>query len=247
MFVVVPEYAQQAADIIEMFLRSGEIDIVVVDSIAELVPSEEIEASTEEWQIGLHARVMNKSIRKWAAAIASLGADADMRPSILLVNQTRESMERGEVTPGGWQQYFKSSIDIRMGLAKYKYKASSKKGERDSDEVLYADVTGVIKKNKTHPPRKRFAYRFYLSNVDGFSCGSTNELGVVLQRAIEWQVIECEKKGQRILGYNFGKGKGRRTWKTQKAIVASLAEDNELFWAVRDETMGLVVESHKGL
>lgn len=146
-FVVVPEYLQQAGDIVQSLIRSQEVDLFVIDSIAELVPSEEIEKSNEDYHIGLHARKFNQAMRKWGASIAALGADATMKPAVLLVNQTRESLDRGEVTPGGWQQYFKSSIDIRVGAARYAFK-EYKKGKTRIEEMLYLDATGTIKKNK---------------------------------------------------------------------------------------------------
>ena len=245
MFVVVPEYAQQAGDIVEAFLRSGEIDVVVIDSIAELTPAEEIEASTEEWQMGLHARVMNKAIRRWGAALNALGADATMKPVVLLVNQTRDSITRGEVTPGGWQQYFKSSIDVRIGAAKYQFK-EYKQGKQKIEELLFADVSGLVRKNKTHVPMKRFSFRFYLSNIDGFETGSTNEIGVILKRSLEWGVIEKKMKGKQVVGYSFKWGEWDDEWKTQKAIVEDMQANELFFWAVRDRTLDVVVKAAKG-
>lgn len=241
-YVIVPEYAEAGVDIAETFLRSAEIDAVVVDSIADMTPSAEIERSAEEPTIGLQARLINMAMRKWGAAINSFGADAVMKPVVLLINQTRDHMERGEVTPGGWQQYFKSSIDIRVDAAKYAFKEVKTKGgdgkTTKEEELLYLDATGRVKKNKTHPPMKRFSYRFYMAGVDGFDCGSTNEAGVVLARALEYEVIARSEKD--IYSY------GDFEWKTQKSIAEQFETDPNLFYGVRDATMAKVTAAARG-
>lgn len=240
-YVVTPEFLEQAGDIVELLIRSGEVDLFVVDSIAELTPSDEIERSTEEYQVGLHARKMNKALRKWGAAMNALGSNADLKPAVLLINQTRESMSHGEVTPGGWMQYFKSSVDIRMGAAKYAYREYKRDGQK-LEELLYADTSGVVKKNKTHVPQKRFSYRFYLANVDGMETGSTNEVGVLIKRALEWEVVQ-RGDGASKGGYSFMD----RSWKTQKALARDLHSDVRLFYELRAQTMAVVVNDAKGL
>ena len=242
-FVVVPEYMQQAGDIVQSLLRSGEVDIFVVDSIAELVPAEEIQGSTEDYHVGLAARKFNQTMRKWGASIAKLGGDASMKPCVLLINQTRDSMGRGEVTPGGWQQYFKSSIDIRMGAAKYEIK-ETKQGSKKIEELLYMDTSGLVRKNKTHPPMKRFSYRFYVSNVGEFETGSTNDFGVIMMRAVDWEIILRPKKDRYVYTDNAG---NEHVWRTQKAVMACMRDNVRLFWEIRDKLLDAVIRDAKGL
>jgi RecA/RadA recombinase len=241
LYVILPEYAEQGVDVIEAFIRSGEVDLIVVDSLAEMTPMGEIESSTEDWQVALHARLVNKAMRKWGAAINRLGADAVMKPAVLLVNQTRESMHRGEVTPGGWQQYFKSSVDIRLNKASYKKKETGT-GVNNVEEVEYADISGQVRKNKTFVSQRRFSFRLYVHGAGKFPTGSTNELGTVVDRALEYRTIDRPRTTQ----YVFKNGSGKHEWSTQKQIIKAMREDEELFWAIRDETMRRVISRVKG-
>jgi len=233
-FVFVPEYAEQGIDIADNLLRSGEIDFLGVDSIAELVPGKEIETSAEEWQIGLQARLVNKGFRKWSASINSFGVHTSTLPVVFIVNQIRESM-MGETIPGGWMQRFKSAIMIRVNGSKGKFKESGK-GDEKIKELVFMDISGFTKKNKTYPAFKRYSTRLYVAGNSGHPTGSTNEYGIVRQRAIENGVIQVDNKTS-SKKYIYDKV----VYKTQKALEEAMKADYELFWKIRDETMEIVV------
>ena len=118
--------------------------------------------------------------------------------------------------------------------------------EEDGEEPVY-DIVGAatetflangIVVHNTYPAYKRFSTRLYVSGGHGHPCGSTNEYGVVKDRAIEYGVIETEKKGSsKVFHY------GEETWKTQKSIVESMKQNYELFWDIRDKTLALAVEA----
>ena len=261
LFVFVPEYAEQGLDIFDKLMRSEEIDIAAIDSIADLVPSKEIASSTEEWQMGLQARLVNKGIRRMRASLNALGADALMRPTIVLINQTRDNIGGyEEVCPGGWAQKFAAGIRVRVNTASYKFKESGS-GKEKTKELQYADMSGFTKKNKRYPPMKKYSVRLYLDDQgEDAPAGSTNEHSVVFDRAKEFGVITQPKKnGPHELNLAVTKRckpiyaddelaeddrlEFVRSWKTQKEGKQELQRDHLLFWAVRNVTMAQALET----
>jgi len=229
-YVFVPEYAEQGIDISDKLLRSGEIDFLGVDSVADLTPMKEIESSTEEWQMGLQARLVNKAFRKWGSALNACGANSVSRPTVFIINQEREDMEGHKVNPGGWAQQFKAQIKVRISEPKYKFKEHGA-GDNKVQELQYADVSGFTYKNKTYPPKKRMSYRLYLADHPDHPAGSTNEFGSVVDNALIYGVVE--RPDPKKSTYIFGDS----TWNSQKAIMDALRESHGLFWQIRDETM----------
>jgi recombination protein RecA len=94
LWVARPTYAEQAVDIMNHIIRSGACDLIILDSVAAMVPTKEIEASAEKFQQGLGARIMNKAIRTWVAGIseAETSEEASTMPTIVLINQVRQKI-----------------------------------------------------------------------------------------------------------------------------------------------------------
>ena len=238
-FVFVPEYAEQGIDIADKLLRSGEIDVLAVDSIAELTPGKEIETSVEEWQMGLQARLVNKALRKWNSSINALGACAEMCPVVLLINQVRANLGGYEdVCPGGAGQKYKSAIRVRVNAAKYSFKEHGS-GESKVKELQFVDISGFTKKNKTFPPMKRFSMRLYLDDFDGHPAGSMNEFSCVATRAMEFGIILRPTKTT----YTYSDDIYELTWSSQKKIVEDMQADQKLFWAIRESTLAVALET----
>jgi recombination protein RecA len=107
-----PDTGEQALEITEALVRSGAIDIIVVDSVAALVPRLEIEGEMGETQVGLQARLMSQALRKLAAAIGRSGT------AVIFINQLREKVGivfgNPEVTPGGRALKFYASVRIDL-------------------------------------------------------------------------------------------------------------------------------------
>lgn len=142
-----PDYGEQALDIADMLVRSGAVDLVVVDSVAALIPQAELEGDMGESQVGGHARLMSHAMRRLTGTIHK------SRTSVIFINQIR--MKIGivygspEVTTGGNALKFYSSvrIDIRR-------KGTIKKG----DEILGAETRVKVVKNKVAPPFKEAVF-----------------------------------------------------------------------------------------
>ena len=139
-----PDSGEQALDIVEALVRSGAIDVVVIDSVAALTPRAELEGEMIDQQIGLQARLMSRALRKLTAIAAKTNT------IIIFTNQVR--MQIGMVmfgnpttTPGGKALKFFSSVRIEL-----KRKAQIKKG----DEIIGSRILAKVVKNKVAPPFK---------------------------------------------------------------------------------------------
>ena len=143
LYVSQPDTGEQALEITEMLIRSGAIDIIVIDSVAALVPKAEIDGDMGDSHVGLQARLMSQALRKLAGAINSANTVA------IFINQLREKVGimfgNPEVTPGGRALKFYSSVRIEV-----------RKGEaiKEGDQIIGNKTKIKVVKNKTAPPFK---------------------------------------------------------------------------------------------
>ena len=136
-----PDNAEQSLEICEYLVRSGAIDIVVVDSVAALVPKAELEGDMGDSHVGLQARLMSQALRKLTAAISRSNT------AVVFINQIREKVGviwgNPEVTPGGRALKFYSSVRIDLRRLE-----SIKQGT----DIIGARVRARVVKNKVAPP-----------------------------------------------------------------------------------------------
>ncbi len=136
-----PDTAEQALEITEKLVRSDALDVVVIDSVAALVPRAEIEGEMGDTHVGLQARLMSQALRKLTAAISR------SRTAVVFINQLREKVGimfgNPEVTPGGRALKFYSSVRIDL-----RRRDTLKQG----DEIVGSRVKAKIVKNKVAPP-----------------------------------------------------------------------------------------------
>jgi recombination protein RecA len=185
-YVLRNQFAEQAIDAADAILRSGECDLLVVDSVAALTPSIEIEQSSEKWQVGVHARLMNKAMRKFVSA-QNAYEYGKRPPTIILINQIR--MKVGvfygspETSPGGKGIDFASSI-----ICKVKRKSYIEDVQAGSPFGQNMEVT--IQKNKTAPPNKSCLFSLYFRDSDEYVAGSTNIAEQIIAIAEYWGFVE---------------------------------------------------------
>jgi recombination protein RecA len=138
-----PDSGEQALDIVEALVRSGAVDLIVIDSVAALTPRAELEGEMGNQQIGLQARLMSQALRKLTAITAKTNC------TILFTNQTRTQigMMFGNpiTTPGGKALKFYASVRIELRRV-----AQIKKG----DEIIGSRIAAKVVKNKVAPPFK---------------------------------------------------------------------------------------------
>jgi len=141
MLISQPDTGEEALEITEALVRSGAIDVIVIDSVAALVPRAEIEGEMGDAHVGLQARLMSQALRKLAAAIGK------SRTAVIFINQLREKVGiifgNPEVTPGGRALKFYSSIRIDLRRAE-----TIKQGT----VAIGSHIKARVVKNKVAPP-----------------------------------------------------------------------------------------------
>ena len=207
-----PDTGEQALEIVELLVRSNAVDIIVVDSVAALIPRAEIEGEMGDSHVGLQARLMSQAMRKLTGAISR------SKTTVIFINQIREKIGvmfgNPETTPGGRALKFYASVRVdirRTGSIK------------DGDTAVGNRVRARVVKNKMAPP-------FRQSEFDIMFNEGISATGDLLDMAVEEKVVD--KSGA---WFSFGEvrlGQGRENAKT------FLKENPDLF----EEVKALVLE-----
>lgn len=166
-----PDSGEQALQIVETLVRSGEVDVIVIDSVAALAPKAEIAGEIGEFQIGLQARLMSSALRKLSGIVAKT------KTSVVFLNQTRMKIGvmfgNPETTPGGLALKFYSSVRIELRRI-----AQIKKRE----EIVGSRIRAKIVKNKVAAPFKTVELDIYYN--EGISY-----LADILNTALKQEII----------------------------------------------------------
>jgi recombination protein RecA len=218
-----PDNGEQALEIADNLIRSGAIDILVIDSVAALVPKAEIEGEMGDSKMGLHARLMSQALRKLTGTISKTGC------CCIFINQLRDKIGvmfgNPETTTGGNALKFYASVrlDVRR-ISQIK----------DSDEVSGNRVKVKIVKNKVAPP-------FRIAEFDIMFGEGISKAGEIIDLGVEHNII---KKAGSWFSYGDTRlGQGRDAVK--QLILDNPELMDELEGKIKDEVSGdkLVVET----
>jgi recombination protein RecA len=205
-----PDNGEQALEIVEVLVRSGSVDVVVVDSVAALVPRAEIEGEMGDQQMGLQARLMSQALRKLTGVVAK------SKTCLIFINQLREKIGvmfgNPETTTGGRALKFYSSVRIdirRIGAIK------------DGDQVTGGRTRVKIVKNKVAPP-------FREAEFDVMYGEGISKEGDLLDLAVERKIVD---KSGTWFSYNGERlGQGREN-------VKQFLKDNPTTYQAIDERL----------
>ena len=187
LYISQPDNGEQALEIAETMIRSGALDIVIVDSVAALVPKAEIEGDMDDQQVGLHARLMSKAMRKLTGVINRSNC------AVVFINQLREKVGimfgNPEVTTGGRALKFYSSV--RMDVRRVE-------AIKQGGEIIGNHTKVKVVKNKVAPPFKEAEFDIMFGQ--GISReGDLIDLAVkvdAVQKSGAWYAYKGEKIGQ---------------------------------------------------
>ena len=195
-----PDHGEQALEIADNLIRSGAIDMVIIDSVAALTPKSEIEGEMGDSKMGLHARLMSQALRKLTSSISKTNC------TVIFINQLREKIGimfgNPETTTGGNALKFYASIrlDIRRSTQ-----------IKSSDGVVMVNKTRLkIVKNKVAPP-------FKLAEFDIMYGEGISKVGEIIDLAVEAEIINKSGSWFSYDGTKLGQGRD---------AVKSLLKDN---------------------
>jgi recombination protein RecA len=203
-----PDNGEQALEIVEVLIRSNSVDVVVVDSVAALVPKAEIEGEMGEAQMGLQARLMSQALRKLTGAVSKSNT------TLIFINQLREKIGvmfgNPETTTGGRALKFYASvrIDIRR-IASIK----------DGDQVIGGRTRVKVVKNKVAPP-------FREAEFDVMYGEGISKEGDLLDLAVEKRIVEKSGAWFAFAGERLGQGReNAKQFLKDNPIVRQTVED----------------------
>ena len=208
-----PDSGEQALEITEMLIKSGAIDLIVIDSVAALVPQAELDCEMSDASVGLQARLMSKAMRKLAGVMNRSECTA------IFINQLREKVGimfgNPETTPGGRALKFYSSVrlDVRKGEA-----------IKNGTEIVGNKVTVKVVKNKVAPP-------FKVASVEIMYGEGISHVGELVNLAVDYDIIDkagawFSYKGEKI-------GQGREACKAY--LTAHPEVDEEITSLVKEK------------
>ena len=201
-----PDSGEQALDIVLEAITSGEVGLVVVDSVAALTPQAEIDGEMEQQHVAGQARLMSRALRKLAPAAYKHGT------LVLFINQTRSAIGgyAKETTPGGRALRFYASVRLRIGRMSQL---------KDGTDPIGLRAVVKVAKNKMAPPFKQAEFDIYFGK-------GISRAGCVLDAAIECEVVEKRGAWFSFAGDRLGQGRLR--------VLSKLEQDAPLLDAIEE-------------
>lgn len=224
-----PDTGEQALEIAEALVRSGAVDIVVVDSVAALVPKAEIEGEMGDSHVGLQARLMSQALRKLSGAINKSNTIA------LFINQIREKVGvmfgNPETTPGGRALKFYSSVRLEIRRAEQL---------KQGNEVVGNKTRVKVVKNKVAPP-------FRTAEVDIMYGEGVSKEGELVDIGSDLDIVQKSGAWYSYKGERVGQGRenAKQFLKENKEIAAEIRNQIRLHHGLDEEMVQSAEEQEK--
>jgi recombination protein RecA len=212
LLVAQPDYGEQALEVADALVKSDKVDLIVIDSVAALVPKAELEGEMGDSHVGLHARLMSQALRKLTGSIAR------SKCILLFINQTRTKIGvmygNPEVTTGGQALKFYSSVRIEVR------RGSPLKGA--DNQLVGHRLRLKVVKNKLSPP-------FQECEVDVLYGTGINHEGEVLDIGVQKNVIERSGAWYSYKGEKLGQGRenARDFFRDNPKVVSAIKKEIE--------------------
>jgi len=218
-----PDSGEQGLEIADKLVRSGAVDIIIVDSVAALVPKAEIEGEMGDSFLGLQARLMSQALRKLTSNISK------SKTSIIFINQLRQKIGvmwgSPETTPGGLALKFYSSI--RLDIRRIE---SVKKGE----EILGNRVRVKVVKNKVAAPFKQAEFEIIFGQ-------GIDRTGYLIDMGVNYGIIEKSGAFFNYKGEKLGQGRDNvKTYLSENSVIAE-----EIETKIREKAFGEIGEKEE--
>ena len=212
-----PDTGEQALEVADMLVKSNSVDLVIIDSVAALVPRAEIEGEMGDHHVGLQARLMSQALRKITGNIQRSGA------TVVFINQIRTKtgvmFGSPESTTGGNALKFYSSVRLdirRIGAVK------------EGDEVMGNETRVKVVKNKVSPPFRQAEFQILYNK-------GINRLGEIIDKGVELDIIEKAGAWYSYNGEKIGQGKSKS--------IEFLEENKKLLNAIEKQVVEAINKS----
>lgn len=182
-----PSTAEETIDVGDSFLRSGKVDIIVIDSIAFMEPFAEIEKSASESTIGVQARLVSQQMRKFVSGVNEIARQEGRRPTVWLTNQIRNKVGvmygSAETIAGGLAQGFATSVEVRSGSGKPTM-------DEPTGKPICVEMKAKVTKNKVSPPYMESEWLMYLMKTEFKDVGQVKDEDFVLKMAEKTGLVD---------------------------------------------------------
>lgn len=204
------DHGEQAVDICDAIIRSGEADVILLDSLAFLTPTKEIETSVTKDKMGLQARMIGEGVRKWNSGLIYCIRELGRAPTLILTNQIRMKLGvmfgNPETTPGGLAPGFVATTEVRCRSIKVEREANT--GEPQTMGMGFR-----ITKQKAGIPEREGTYELVLTPHDGKKLGDVVDEPVMMNFAerhglltkvtptgTKWNLLDEEFRAKKLVG-----------------------------------------------
>ncbi len=235
LILVKPEYSEQAFEIMNDMIKTKEIGLIVLDSIAGLAPYVEVEKDMTDWQQGMAARLLNKALRKWVSSLNKRFTEFGSAPTIILINQMRQKIGvffgDPSVKPGGIGQDFSASLIIKTNPSKVEV-------DDETNKPIYVEISNKIEKSKVSATTgMEGTYKMALVNMKSKKKGDIlDEEKYVINYAIQFGIIE--KRGNKYIC-----GKNELDVSNKEELEELLINDRKFFYLLKNK----IIEINKSM